>query len=88
MKLPSSSTAAAGNLCCDHYTSAEETLIEIYPAGVPLRRVEDIAEPYGEQKYPRARSATSIKRLTSISKPGVRARWSAAIRMSMRTASI
>ena len=43
---------------------------------------------YGEQKYPQALSATSIKRHMSISKPGVHAHWSAAIRMSMWMASI
>ncbi len=69
-------------------SSVEEALIEMYLAGVSVRRVEDITEALWEQKYPQALSATSIKRHMSISKLGVHAHWSAAIRMSMWMASI
>ena len=68
-------------------SSVEEALKCIWQAF--LYGVSRISpKPYGEQKYPQALSATSIKRHMSISKPGVHAHWSAAIRMSMWMASI
>ena len=69
-------------------SSVEEALIEMYLAGVSVRRVEDITEALWGQKYPQEPSVISIKRHMSILKPGVHAHWLAAIRMSMLMVSI
>ena len=51
-------------------SSVEEALIEMYLAGVSVRRVEDITEAlWGERSVP-APSATSIRRSTARSKSG------------------
>lgn len=51
--------------------SVEEALIEMYLAGVSVRRVEDIPKLFGEPKYLPELSVTLTRKLTSTSKPGV-----------------
>ena len=51
--------------------SVEEALIEMYLAGVSVRRVEDITETLWGTKSLRAPSATSTRKRTSTSKNGV-----------------
>ena len=61
--------------------SVEEALIEMYLAGVSVRRVEDITEAlWGPRSLPE-RSATSIRKLTNTSKNGEPVRLAAIIRM-------
>ena len=64
-------------------SSVEEALIEMYLAGVSVRRVEDITEALWGTKISPGPSVISIKRHMSILKPGVHAHSPAAIRMSM-----
>ena len=82
MKLSLLNATAAGNL------SVEEALIEMYLAGVSVRRVEDITEVLWGIKVSPEPSVISIKRHMSILKPGVHDHWLAAIRMSMLMVSI
>ena len=51
-------------------SSVEEALIEMYLAGVSVRRVEDITEALWETKVLLGTIAASIKMLMNISKPG------------------
>lgn len=50
--------------------SIEEALIEMYLAGVSVRRVEDITEALWGPRCLLEQSATSIKKLINISKHG------------------
>ncbi len=50
--------------------SVEEALIEMYLAGVSVRRIEDITEALLEPKYRLAQLATLTRKLMSTSKYG------------------
>ena len=51
--------------------SVEEALIEMYLAGVSVRRVEDITEALLGAKFPQEPSVTSTRKRMSISRNGV-----------------
>ena len=65
-------------------SSVEEALIEMYLAGVSVRRVEEISPKlYGARKCHQEPSATSTKRHMNISKIGGHARYPENIHTSM-----
>jgi len=69
-------------------TSIEEALIEMYLAGVSVRRVEDITEALcGAPGYRQERSPSSTRRSTSTSRCGATGRSRAIIRMCTWTGS-
>ena len=51
-------------------SSVEEALIEMYLAGVSVRRVEDITQVYGARKSALERSVTSTRRYINGLKNG------------------
>jgi putative transposase len=60
-------------------SSVEEALIEMYLAGVSVRRVEDITRPCGVHEYRRRRCQTSTRRSTARSRRGAIGRLKASI---------
>src|SRR5215831_20071319 len=68
-------------------SSVEEALIEMYLAGVSVRRVEDITEALGVRACHRPQSPTSTRRSTPPSKPGGTGRSKASTLTSTWTAS-
>jgi transposase-like protein len=63
-------------------SSVEEALVEMYLAGVSVRRVEDISEALWAPGPARARCRGSIRRSTATSKPGATARSKPSFRTS------
>lgn len=64
-------------------SSVEEVLIEMYLAGVSVRRVEDITKPFGGPKYLPVLSVISTKKLMNISSSGAAGHCPVTIPMSM-----
>ncbi len=62
-------------------SSVEEALIEMYLAGVSVRRVEDITEVLWGTKVSPGTISNLKKRPMSTLKPGVHAHWLVTIRM-------
>ena len=68
-------------------SSVEEALIEMYLAGVSVRRVEDITEALWGTRVSRARSPISTRRSTPRSRPGGTGGLRASIRIFISTGS-